>query len=278
MRLDAHQHYWTIQRGDYDWMGSPAVAAIRRDFLPADLAPELARHNVDRTVVVQAAATVAETEYLLTLAAGEPSIAGVVGWLDVDAPDFPAELARFEGRPELLGIRPMLQDLPDDRFLVRPRVLDHLRLLARAGKRLDLLVLPRHLPVVVEALERVPELRAVVDHCAKPDLRAGAQGPWREDLARVAEHPNVTCKLSGLVTEAPPGAANAVFAPVVEHVLAVFGPDRVLFGSDWPVCTLSASYTRVVSVLSEILGARLEGEFERALFGENAVRFYGLAR
>lgn len=278
MRIDAHQHYWKVQRGDYDWMSAPAVAAIRRDFLPADLAPELARHRVDRTVVVQAAATVAETEYLLTLAASEPSIAGVVGWLDVDAPDFPAELARFEGRQELLGIRPMLQDLPDDRFLVRPRVLDHLRLLARAGKRLDLLVLPRHLPVVVEALERVPELRAVVDHCAKPDLRSGAQGPWREDLARVAEHPNVTCKLSGLVTEAPPGAANAVFAPVVEHVLAVFGPDRVLFGSDWPVCTLSASYTRVVSVLGEILDGRIDDEFERALFGENAVRFYGLAR
>jgi L-fuconolactonase len=278
MRIDAHQHYWTLERGDYDWLSAPAAAAIRRDFLPADLAPELRRHRIDRTVVVQAAATVSETEYLLGLARREPSIAGVVGWLDVDAPDFPSVLARFGERPELLGIRPMLQDLPDERFLVRPRVLENLRVLARGGKRLDLLVLPRHLPVVAEALERVPELCAVVDHCAKPDLRSGVLGPWREGMTRLAQFPNVNCKVSGLVTEASPGAGASTFAPVVEHVLSVFGSKRLLFGSDWPVCTLSASYTRVVSALVEILGGRLTDDVERALFGENASRFYGLER
>jgi L-fuconolactonase len=276
MRIDAHQHYWKIERGDYDWMSAPAVASIRRDFLPGDLAPALEKYRIDRTVVVQAAATVAETEFLLDLAAENPSIAGVVGWLDVEAPDFASALARYERQPSFLGIRPMLQDLPDDRFLVRPRVLENLGVLARSGRRLDLLVLPRHLPVVVEALERLPDLHAVVDHCAKPDLRSGALDDWRHGIARVAEHPNVACKLSGFVTEAPPGADAALIAPAVEHVLSAFGPNRLLFGSDWPVCTLAASYDRVVEVLSEILGARLDSAFEQKLFGANAARFYGL--
>jgi L-fuconolactonase len=276
MRIDAHQHYWKIERGDYDWMSAPGVAPIRRDFLPRDLAPELARHGIDRTIVVQAAATVAETDFLLGLADENPSIAGVVGWLDVEAPEFATVLAGYARRPALVGIRPMLQDLPDDRFLVRPRVLEHLRELARSGRRLDLLVHPRHLPVVVEALTVLPDVRAVVDHAAKPDLRGGALHAWRAGIARVAEHPNVVCKLSGLVTEAPPGSDASVFAPVIEHVLSAFGPDRLLFGSDWPVCTLAASYDRVVAVLGEVLGARLSDNFEQRLFGENAARFYGI--
>jgi L-fuconolactonase len=276
MRIDAHQHYWKIERGDYDWMSAPAVASIRRDFLPGDLAPALEKHRIDRTVVVQAAATVAETDFLLELAAEHPSIAGVVGWLDVEASDFESALGRYERRPSFLGIRPMLQDIPDDRFLVRPRVLENLGLLTRSGRRLDLLVLPRHLPVVIEALERLPDLQAVIDHCAKPDLRSGALDDWREGIARVAEHPNVACKLSGLVTEAPPGADTARIAPAVEHVLSAFGPNRLMFGSDWPVCTLAASYDRVVEVLSEILGARLDFDFEQRLFGANATRFYGI--
>jgi L-fuconolactonase len=278
MRIDAHQHYWKIDRGDYDWMSAPAVAPIRRDFLPRDLAPELERHGMERTVVVQAAATRGETDHLLELAAEEPSIAGVVGWLDVDADDFPELLVRYAGRPGFLGIRPMLQDLPDDRYLVRPRVLENLRELGRLGRTLDLLVLPRHLPVVVEALGRLPELRAVVDHCAKPDLRSASLDEWRAGIARVAEFPNVSCKVSGLVTEAMPGASATLFAPAVEHVLSVFGPDRLLFGSDWPVCTLAAPYERVVALLGEIFGARLTPEFEKKLFGDNAARFYGLAR
>jgi L-fuconolactonase len=278
MRIDAHQHYWKIERGDYDWMSAPAVAPIRRDFLPRDLAPELARHGIDRTIVVQAAATVAETDFLLGLADENPSIAGVVGWLDVEAPDFAQVLADYAHRPAFLGIRPMLQDLPDDRFLVRPRVLEHLRELERNRRRLELLVQSRHLPVVVEALGVLPDIRAVVDHCAKPDLRGGTLDEWRAGITRVAEHPNVVCKLSGLVTEAEPGSAASVFAPVIEHVLSVFGPDRLLFGSDWPVCTLAASYDRVLAVLGEVLGARLSSDFEQKLFGENAARFYGIVR
>ncbi|HEX6274108.1 MAG TPA: amidohydrolase family protein [Polyangiaceae bacterium] len=277
MRIDAHQHYWKLERGDYDWLNAPVVAPIRRDFLPPDLAPELARHRIDRTVVVQAAATRAETDFLLDLADAEASIAGVVGWLDVEASDFTSLLPRYLGRPKFLGIRPMLQDLPDDRFLVRPRVLEHLGELARAGRTLDLLVLPRHLPIAALALEKVPGIRAVVDHCAKPDIRGASLAAWRSGITRIAEHPNVMCKLSGLVTEAAGGAPASEFAPAVEHVLDAFGPDRLLFGSDWPVCTLAASYDRVVGLLVEVLGSRLDGPFERKLFGENAARFYGVA-
>jgi L-fuconolactonase len=276
MRIDAHQHYWKVARGDYDWMSAPAVASIRRDFLPRDLLPALARHRIERTIVVQAAATTAETDFLLDLADTEASIAGVVGWLDLDASDFPSALARYRARPKFLGIRPMLEDLPDDRFLVHPRVLEHLGELARAGGTLDLLVLPRHLPIVPLALERVPAIRAVVDHCAKPDLRGASLDAWRSGIARIAEFPNVMCKLSGLVTEAPIGAPASAFAPAVEHVLRHFGADRLLFGSDWPVCTLAAPYDRVVTLLGEVLGSNLEGGVERGIYGENAARFYGL--
>jgi L-fuconolactonase len=276
MRIDAHQHYWKLERGDYDWMSAPAVAPIRRDFLPRDLLPELEKHRIDRSVVVQAAATVAETDFLLRLSSEHPNVAGVVGWLDVEAPDFSEALARYARRPKFLGIRPMLQDIADERFLVRPRVIENLRELVRAGRTLDLLVLPRHLPVVLDALGELAGIRAVVDHCAKPDLRSGSLDAWRAGMARIAEHPNVVCKLSGLVTEAPAGAHARDLAPAIEHVLAVFGPDRLLFGSDWPVCTLAASYDRVIGVLTEVLGARLTPDFERKLFGDNAARFYGI--
>src|SRR5262245_42804133 len=172
MRIDAHQHYWKVELGDYDWMSAEEVAPIRRDFLPQNLMPELERHHIDRTVVVQAAATVAETDFLLGLASEHSSIAGVVGWLDVEATDFANTLARYARHSKFFGIRPMLQDLPDDRFLVRPRVLENLRELVRAGATLDLLVLPRHLAVVETALGELAGVRAVVDHCAKPNLRS----------------------------------------------------------------------------------------------------------
>ena len=170
----------------------------------------------------------------------------------------------------------MLQDLPDDRFLVRPRVLENLPYARAKRANARSPSVPSASPVVVEALEALPELGAVVDHCAKPDLRTGSLDAWRAGIARVAEHPNVVCKLSGLVTEAPSGFAATALAPAVEHVLSVFGPDRLLFGSDWPVCTLATSYDRVVGVLAEIFGTRLEGDFERKLFGANAARFYGI--
>ena len=276
MRIDAHQHFWKIVRGDYFWMG-PHVGSIWRDFLPDDLAPILEQQGIDATVVVQAAPTVDETEFLLGLAERDARIAGVVGWLDLEHDGLEQMLARLGSRPKFVGVRPMLQDIAEDDWIVRPRVLDSLRMLAERGLALDFLVLPRHLPYVSRVLEAVPQLRSVVDHCAKPPLRGENLGPWREQLAEVAAHPAVFCKISGLVTEADPVKWRpSDLAPAIEHVLSVFGENRVVFGSDWPVCTLSASYERVVSAFLEVLGGRLTPALDAKLFGDNARRLYRL--
>jgi L-fuconolactonase len=276
MRIDAHQHYWKIVRGDYFWMG-PHVASICRDYLPDDLGPLLVPHGFDGSVVVQAASTVAETEFLLGLGERNPSILGVVGWLDLERETFEASLAALSRNPKLVGLRPMLQDLEDDAWILRPRVLEALRRIADRGLALDFLVLTRHLPHVCRVLELVPHLRSVIDHAAKPDLRGKELGEWRKGLAEVASCPNLFCKLSGLVTEADPVKWRVSdLAPAIEHALAVFGEDRVVFGSDWPVCTLAASYERVVAALREVLGGRLTPSFDAKLFGDNAQRLYRL--
>lgn len=275
MRVDAHQHYWMVSRGDYDWMAAPGAAPMRRDFLPNELEPLLAAHGFGGSIVVQAAETTGETDYLLDLAKAHHTICGVVGWLDLESPAFGETLHRYAASPKFLGIRPMLQDLADERYVLRPAVLANLARLAEADRTLDLLITPRHLPHALQALREVPRLRAVVDHCAKPNLREGTLSGWKLGMERLAELPNVVCKLSGLVTEAPRPERD-VLAPAVAHALAVFGEDRLLFGSDWPVCTLAASYDRVVALVHETLGARLTPAFERKLFGENARAFYGL--
>ena len=274
--VDAHQHYWQIARGDYDWMAAPSVAALRRDYLPADLRPELARHGIAHTVAVQAAPTTAETDFLLALAAAEPSLIGVVGWLDLEAHDFEQQLAQRRQHPKFLGIRPMLQDLADDLYVLRPRVLQSLGELSRADARLDLLILPRHLPHATRAMGAVPELRAIVDHCGKPDLASEELTAWRAGIRALSQNPNVYCKLSGLVTEAKPSCTASDLAPAVEHVIECFGLERLVFGSDWPVCTLAASYARVLELTREVLGGALSPRTERALFRDNAARFYGL--
>ncbi len=248
-----------------------------RDYLPSDLEPLLAEQGIERTIVVQAAATVEETYFLFDLAARHPSIAGVVGWVDLDSEVAPETLRELQSSGKLLGIRPMLQDLDDEAWILRPRVLQSLHELAQSGLAFDFLVQPRHLRHVAEVLERVPELSAVLDHCAKPDLRGGSLEVWREGLSTLAQQPGLYCKLSGLVTEADPQSWRpSDLAPAIEHALSCFGEERLVFGSDWPVCTLAASYTRVVEALRQVLGGRLSPTFEAKLFGENAQRLYRL--
>jgi L-fuconolactonase len=272
--IDSHQHFWTIARGDYGWMG-PHVAPLLRDFMPGDLAPLMARTGITRTIAVQAAETEAETEFLLQLAEQTDFIAGVVGWLDMDSDAFPERLDHLRRSPRFVGLRPMLQDLPDDRFILRPRVLRHLGLVADRGLALDVLIFPRHLPHVREALSLTPGLRAVIDHMAKPEIAAGTLDPWREGIAAVAALPDVSCKLSGLVTEAPAGSWTPdQLRPYVDHVVNCFGPDRLMFGSDWPVCTLAASYAEVNNA-ARLLTARHFGPADmEKLFSTNAARFY----
>lgn len=276
MRIDSHQHYWKADRGDYHWM-SPAVAILCRDHLPADLLPSLQRHNIDKTILVQAAQTVAETDFLLDLAANDDTIAGVVGWLDMDDSSFPAQFAKFRTRKKFIGLRPMLQDIEDDRWILRPRVLESLQLVADADFPFEFLTYTRHLPFVLEALEKTRGLRAVIDHVSKPEIRAANLEPWLTLMTQAAQHPNLYCKLSGMITEADHQTwAPADLRPYVEHVVQCFGVDRVMFGSDWPVCLLAGSYDRVIGALREILAPQLDDETEQKVFGANAARFYKL--
>ena len=276
MRIDAHQHYWKVSRGDYGWM-SPDMTVLYRDYQPADLEPLLKANGIDRTVVVQAAPTVAETEYLLDLADRHESSAKVVGWLDMESDDFAKELDRLARRPKFAGIRPMIQDLPDDAWMLRPAVLKNLAVLADRGFTFDFLIHPRHLDYALEVVRRVPGLRCVVDHIAKPDIKRGVLDPWRDGIARLAEHPNVYCKLSGMVTEADHDKwTSDDLRPFARHAVACFGYERIMFGSDWPVCLLAATYDQVVAACRDILADDLTPEREKAVFGGNAARFYGI--
>lgn len=276
MRIDSHQHYWKVERGDYHWM-TPSVPVLYRDYLPSDLRPCLQRHNIQKTVLVQAAQTVAETDFLLDLAGHDDSVAGVVGWLDMEDPEFPAQLERYRKNPKFIGLRPMLQDLPDDQWILRPQVLSALTVVAETDFPFDFVTYPRHLPFVLQALEAVPGLRAVIDHISKPEIRSGKLEPWRSLIAELARRPNLYCKLSGLITEADHRLwSSDDLRPYVEHVIECFGFDRVLFGSDWPVCLCAGSYDQVIGALQEILSSKLDEATDRKLFGENSMRFYKL--
>lgn len=272
--LDSHQHFWKIARGDYGWMG-PHVAPLLRDFLPDDLRPLMARTGITRTIVVQAAETEAETDFLLDLAENTDFIAGVVGWLDMDDAAFPERLAHYRNNPYFVGLRPMLQELEDDDFILRPRVLKHLALVAEAGLAFDILAFTRHLPHVAKALAATPGLRAVVDHIAKPEIAAGSLDPWRERIAEIAAFPNAACKVSGMVTEASPdGWTLEQLRPYVDHVASIFGPERLMFGSDWPVATLAANYGEVNNAARVLLGVHFGPADMARIFESNGATFY----
>jgi L-fuconolactonase len=276
MRIDSHQHYWKVDRGDYHWM-TPAVPVLYRDYLPPDLQPCLVKHNIQKTIVVQAAQTTEETDFLLALAAEDDSIAGVVGWLDLDDPDFPAQFERYRNKPKFIGLRPMLHDIADDRWILRPNVISALKVIVSEDFPFEFLTFPRHLPFVLEVLESVPGLRAVIDHISKPEIRSGKLDPWRSLMSRLAGHPKLFCKLSGMITEADHQHwTSDDLRPYVDHVISCFGFDRVMFGSDWPVCLCAGSYDQVIGAVREILASRLSEDAEAQLFGGNAMRFYKL--
>jgi len=276
MRIDSHQHFWKAARGDYHWMG-PAVPVLCRDYLPEDLRPWLKKNRIDKTVLVQAAQTRAETDFLLELAQAHDFIAGVIGWLDMDSPNFATELELYSKKPKFLGIRPMLQDLEKDDWILRPRVVHSLKLISQRDIPFEFLTFARHLPYVLKVLDAVPGLRAVVDHVSKPEIKNRKLDPWRSLISEVAKHPNVRCKLSGMITEADHKNWTAEdLRPYVEHVVESFGFERVMFGSDWPVCLLAGSYDQVVGALQSILKPRLNERLEADIFGGNAARFYKL--
>lgn len=274
MRIDSHHHVWTRARGDYDWL-TPDLGPLWADFTLADLAPELDAAGIGGTVLVQAAPTLAETDFLLGIASADPRVRAVVGWADLAAPDASATVAALAARPKLAGLRPMLQDLADDRWILRPEVAPALAAMARHGLRFDALVHPRHLAVLVELRQRHPALPMVVDHGGKPDLAGGDLAAWRRDLAAVAADGVTCCKLSGLVTEAGAGWAVETLRPAVETILELFGPDRVMWGSDWPVLLLAGTYAGWVEATATLL-APLAAAERAAIMGGTAARFYGL--
>lgn len=283
MIVDSHHHFLAPARFVYPWMNAD-TAAIARAFEPADLTPLLADAGVSATVLVQTLHDPAETSSMLAVAAERPWIAGVVAWIDLTRGDVAEQIARvreLHGGGRLAGIRHLVHEEPDEHWLGRPDVRAGLAVLARAGLPFDLLLRPRELPAALACARSLAELRFVVDHLAKPCVRLGPDDPanagWFRDLRSIAALPHVVCKLSGLVTEAAwDGWTVAALRPFAEHALACFGAERMLFGSDWPVCTLAAGYGEVVAA-ARALTADLSGAEHRAIFAGNARRTYGLA-
>ncbi len=272
MRIDAHHHLWTLSRGDYSWM-SPDLGPIYRDFYPDDLAPLLAEANIDRTILVQAADTLAETEFMLSLADETPFIAGVVGWVDMAAPDAVATLERLAQNAHFKGIRPMIQEIVDDDWILRPDLDKTFEALIGLDLRFDALVLPHHLSRLLKRLDRHTDLKCVIDHGAKPALATGDLGGWREDMTRIARNTAAYCKLSGLVTEIGPDWTRAQLEPARNLILSEFGANRTMFGSDWPVLNLASDYQTWVKT-AETLVADLSESDRAAVWGKSAATFY----
>jgi L-fuconolactonase len=276
MQIDAHQHFWRVSRGDYGWLTPAAHPAICRDFEPDDLAPLMAAAGVERTVLVQAAPTKAETAFLLEIAHATPFVAGVVGWADFEAPDAADALAAMAGDAKLLGVRPMLQDLADDAWILRPELKPAFDAVQAAGLSVDALVTPRHLPHLARFLRQRPYLKVAVDHGAKPDIAAGAIAGWSAAIRAIARDTAAVCKLSGLVTEAGDGWTVDRLRPFADVLIEAFGPARLMWGSDWPVVNEAGGYVAWREA-AEALTAGL-GEDDRArVFGGTAADFYGIA-
>lgn len=272
-RVDAHQHFWHPGRGDYGWLDS--ALPICRPYGPADLLPHLRNGRFDGTVLVQAAPTLHETEYLLGIADATPFVLGVLGWVDFEKPCSRRHMERLARHPKLRGLRPMIQDLPDDRWMLRSEIGWAFDALQELGLVFDALVFPRHLEHLFCLLRRHPALVTVIDHGAKPNIRDGAFAEWAVMMKRIAVETDACCKLSGLATEASVNWTSEDLRPYVDHLLDAFGPGRLIFGSDWPVAMLATDYERWVAAV-EHLTSQLSEDERALIFGGTAVRVYGL--
>ena len=272
MRIDAHHHVWELARGDYAWL-TPDLAPIYRDFSLADLASHLSAAAMEGTILVQAAPTEAETLFLLEIADSTDVVRGVVGWTDFDADDGISRIEALAERKLLVGLRPMVQDIADDNWLLGATLAPLFGTMAEYDLAFDALVLPRHLTRLLQVVDHHGDLQFVLDHCAKPHLVTGDIADWSRDVARLAARPNIVCKLSGLATEAARDWEIANLRPAVDHVLNCFGPQRLLWGSDWPVVDLAGGYEKWFGA-AEILLADLSANEKAAIFGGNAARVY----
>ena len=274
MRIDAHQHFWIYNQREYDWIDE-TMAAIRHDFLPADLKRELENTGFAGSVVVQVRQTLDETRWLLELAENNPFILGVVGWVDLRSPRVHADLQSFAGKSKLVGIRHIVQSEPDD-FLLDPDFLRGISLLQEFDLAYDLLIYTKHLPLAAEFVKRFPRQRFVLDHLAKPPIRSGAIDLWARGMRELASFPNIHAKVSGLVTEADWQEWKAEdLRPYLDVAFESFGAPRLMIGSDWPVCTVAASYAQVVNLVKDYMSSYTAEERE-AVFGGNAANFWRL--
>jgi L-fuconolactonase len=273
--MDSHQHFWSYSEREYDWIDE-RMSAIRRDFAPEDLEPILHRNGFTGSVAVQVRQSLEETNYLLRLADAHDFIRGVVGWVDLGSPGARGDLERLRQHPRFRGVRHVVQAEPDDRFLLREDFLRGVELLRELDLTYDILVYHRHLPVVVDFVARFPDNRLVLDHIGKPAIAKGELEPWATSIRKLGKFENLYCKVSGMVTEADwTGWKRSDFRLYLEIVLESFGPRRLLFGSDWPVATLAASYEDVVAIVADFIDPLASSEKD-AVLGGNAADFYRL--
>jgi len=275
MHIDAHQHFWRYERWEYGWIDD-SMAALRRDFLPADLKPELERSGFQGCVAVQVRQSLEETQWLLELTERAPFILGVVGWVDLRSPRLRFELESFAGNSKLVGVRHIVQSEPDERFLLQPDFLRGIATLEEFDLAYDILIYPRHLPVAAEFVARFPRHRFVLDHLAKPPIKSGAVDSWALGIRELAYFPNLFCKVSGLVTEADWQAWKPEdMGPYLDVAFECFGPSRLMIGSDWPVCTVAAPYSQVMDVVKNYI-SKYPAEEKNAVLGGNAAKFWKL--
>lgn len=272
MRIDAHQHFWLLAERAGAWP-PPELTEIHRDFLPEQLMPLLRQHGIDASVLVQSMPNCEDTAFMLDLATRHACIQAVVGWVDLKAADASEWIGAFATHPKFRGLRPMLQDIPEDGWIADPALAPAVDAMRRHRLSLDALVLPRHLPALLTFATRFPDLPIVIDHAAKPAIASGALAPWKDDIARLAALPQVHCKLSGLVTEAAADWRADDLQAYVDHVLDVFGPRRVMWGSDWPVLNLAADYGRWIAA-TDVLLRRLDATAREQVLGLTAQQFY----
>lgn len=274
MRIDVHQHFWRYNSAEYGWIDD-SMRPLRRDFLPPDLQPELTAAGFDGCIAVQARQSLEETRWLLSLAASSPFVLGVIGWVDLQSSDVKSQLREFQNT-RLLGVRHIVQAEPDERFLLRPEFLRGIAVLEEFNLTYDILVYPQHLPVAAEFVSLFPSQRFVLDHLAKPFIKKHEMQPWEADLERLASFPNVFCKLSGLVTEADWRSWKpADIAPYLKAALECFGAERLMIGSDWPVCTVAASYAETMQIVADFMNDSTGAACE-AVLGGTAARFWQL--
>jgi L-fuconolactonase len=277
MRIDAHQHFWRYTAAEYGWIDD-AMAALRRDFLPADAPQEMDRASIDACIAVQARQTLEETRWLLELADANSFIAGVIGWVDLQADAAPEQLERFVDHPKFVGVRHIVQAEADDRFMLRPAFCRGISLLEARDLTYDILIYPRHLPAAVELVSRFTRQRFVLDHLAKPDIRSGDIRAWEEGICALARCPNVFCKVSGLVTEADWTRWTVDdIRPYLDVAFDCFGAHRLLAGSDWPVCTVAADYARTISLIDDYMSDKPVADRD-AVMGGNAARVWRLEK